>query len=66
MIPWKSFDFVVVIVQLKKGKWRHKLGEDIMNGMFKSREAKTNKSQVDIIDVAETDCKWSSSTQEMM
>lgn len=37
-----------------------------MNGMFKSREAKTNKSYVDIINVAETDCKLSSSTQEMM
>ena len=66
--PRKNFD--LVIVELQKGKWRHRLFfreriEDVldeMNGIFKSKEAETGKSLVEVIHVAETDYKLGNTT----
>lgn len=35
-----------------------------MNGIFKSKEPETDKSLVEIINVAETDCKLGSNIQK--
>ena len=64
----KNFD--LVIVELQKGKWRHRLFfreriEDVldeMNGIFKSKEAETGKSLVEVIHMAETDYKLGNNT----